>query len=629
MFQRLRPVSSQAAILTLIFAAGITSNAAAQDKQAPDPWFTENRDVTLEDLAENSLKETDEDTKVSLRAKNPKALVRSLKESLASVSQFDLTKQISILEEIVATIPDKTDEERAALQTLKQKKQAILESIQTVAKGDLSIEDSIAQLGPHANYFKGDSALLVQLLRSPITQRIDSRVRVLSRTENYDGIQELRGVIVANGLESVLGTRLKDAATSSLSDTIANRWQELSNGAALLPGEAYLLGRLLGKNNMKLRLGVSTPESIDDRLESQIARSIESAWGESLEVVPSDQRSIRQNDLVLAIDANQIDSQLFEKTNTVSSTIPGMIVEEPNPVFLELVAKYEKAAKSYQTAMKSYEMQYELYLRQFEDQEYNQAQQQRDLAQEHLNATPSVYANGDVNPDYFAARENLQLAESLANSLSPSSMPEPAKPLPTHLNVLEELQLEPSTIITSEEQTPYEYVVKDLEYEFKTMASLKLLSPATQTESDPENVSLKQIRTWTKSEGANPRDPAAQEGTFNRDAFNSALDLFCLEFGTRCAKSLALLMRDTSNRLNATDPESDGLSGAVLYLALANATSERTTRPLSQTELSGLAQLASANGTTLKDLRAAYLKMILQDSPFSEVASEQTLSQLL
>lgn len=614
------------ATLMIVATSVVVPSLPSQDSETKDPWFATETDQGFGNGTTTS--KSDEEPNVVLRTKNPNALARQLKKKLDDVPEANLTKRIGLLQEIVSLTPRKTQDERELLDELESKKTASLGAIAAAGNGELTIEESIERLGPHARYLRGDTSLLLQLLQTPLTQRLDARVRFLGSENNVAALGELDSLISNNGLGPILSSRIKYSATDSLANTFLQKWKELSRGTTLLPGEAFLLGQILESDELKLRVGLDVVSSTDERLISNITRSMESDWGDKVEFVPTQRRADLTQDLTLTIQADSIQTSRYETSNTVASMIPGSVVEEPNPDFLDLVERYEKAAKKYEIAAQTYEMQYEQYLSQFEDSEYDRAQQQLSMAEENLRSTPATDQSGNVTQEYESARADFQLAQSLANSVSPTIMPEPMKPEPRHLKILEDLYLVPSTIITSEEKTPYEYETKNLEYEFETKADLALETPIPETTPAKANVSLSQLREWTKNEGVDPRDPVAGDGSFNQADYNSALDLFSLEFGSRCSDEFRKLLSDAANSINEVPANHQSLPQAILAIAISYTKSGQP-QPLSQEDLSELTTKLNSGDTSLSEIRATYLSIILRNSEFAALADQEAITAAL
>lgn len=608
------------AALSLLATSALLPQISAQEEDAKDPWFTTS-------IKMKSTGDGEDEQSVNLRTKNPNALAKHLRKVLADIPDANLTKRISTLEEIISLVPQKAQAEQEEAKRLRIEKSKTLESIELAGSGKLTIESSIQQLGPYSHYLRGDTSLLFQLLQTPLIDRIDARVRFLGRENDRESLAELDQLITANGLKPILGSRVNYAASDSITDTFLQQWKSLINEETLLPGEAFLLGQLLGNDELKLRVGLAIVSTADPRLVSNITRSMENDWGKKLEFIPTTRRIDAAHDLNLTIETEDILASLYETSSNAESIIPGAVTEEPNPDFLDLVEEFEKAAKGYETSLKNYEMQYDHYLTQFEDDDYNRAQQQLGTAQDRLAATPQTDETGNTTQEYEAARAELQIAQSLANSVSPTTIPEPVKPYPAHLEILEELHLVPSTIITSEEKTPYEYTSKKLEYTFNTHAKLKLEAPIPNIEQSSTEVSLKQLRDWTRNEGIDPRDPIVDEGSFSQGEYNSALDLFSLEFGSRCSKEFKKLITDTAKTID--DATSPGLPQAVLSIALDYASSNKRPRTLNREELSKLTEKVNTEHMPLNELRATYLSIILHDSPYASLADKESIAAAL
>ncbi|EDY82203.1 hypothetical protein VDG1235_1823 [Verrucomicrobiia bacterium DG1235] len=619
---RLRNICSTLAKTVLCAAAPLflPTLLLAQEEKTPDPWFTEDRKAP--EIEEAQTPDQDAPTAI-LRKTKPATIAKRLRKSLDLIPEGNLSKRIDLLEEIVSTAKS-SPEDLSLLARLKTTKQDAINAIDSASATSHSILDSIENIGAYSNYFNSDPSLLVYLLESDFSQRLSAHVSSLSRRGKGAELAILQSEINNSGLKNIFGYRIKTSVIDATSGMIARRWDELSLNATTLPGEAYLLGRLLEQNDKKLALAIELPPNADPKLTSNIGRSIESAWGKAFKLVDQQARA-KQPEFILKIDANRIQSTHTSSEKTVESVIPGAIVEEPNPDFLDLVARYEKAASIYENAVKSYEARYQQYLDSMDDTEYRNAQASLKQAESNLKATPPPTGPGS-SPEYDAARAQFQTAQALAFSISAPSAIQPSEPVPYHLDILEELYLVPSTLISSEDKTPYEYVEKSLSYIFESRAPITLESPASEKVAAESLVTFTQNRAWTKTLGANPRDPTADEGTYSESAYNSALDIFGLEFSSHCARELGSLFEKAKTSLQT---QQNDLPQTLLYLALKAATSGSDQLAINEAELKSLAELAQKPNLSSSQFRARCIALILAKTEFSNLADEEQIAQFL
>lgn len=592
----------------------------AQDEAEPDPWFTEEREAP--EIEEETSPNPDEPT-VVIRQISPRAIAKKLKKSLELVPEGNLSKRIDLLEEIVSTVkPDPEDQQLLA--ELKSLKQNAVGAIEIASRASTSITDALAALGKYSTYFTADPTLLVQLLESEFSNRLSDQASSLSRRGEAAELAAIESALASNGLKPIFGSRLKLSVLDATSAMVARRWEELSRNAATLPGEAYLLGQLLKQNDKKLGIAIELPDRADPKLISNISRSIENAWGKDFQIKDPANR-MSQPEFILKINADRIDSTHTTSEKTVESEIPGAIVEEPNPDFLELVERYEKAAKTYENAKKSFDARYQQYLDQMDDTDYRLAQADLKAAESNLKATPPPMGP-NASPEYEAAQAQFQSAQAMANSISaPSAIP-PSQPVPYHLDILDDLYLVPSTLITSEEKTPYEYTEKEITYNFESRAPITLVTPVDSQIAEKSVVTLTQRRSWTKTEGTDPRDPTASDGTYSDFEYQSALDIFGLEFSAHCSQELGKLFESAKSNLAS---KSADLPQALLLVALKNATSSSSQLSLDESELESLATLAQNPNVSAKQFRAHCLAKLLSKTEFANMADEEKIARLL
>lgn len=605
--------------------------AYPQEEPPPDPWFTkEHKRPAQDDATANPTREPatqEEAIPLSIRRANPASLVKRLRRELQSAPETHLGKRIALLEQIVQTDRPK-DSDVAALKDATQRRDAALAAIQTANQPALSIESGIDTLAPHTPYYLGDSTLLVTLLKSDFSNRLDRQVSSLSRRNQTTRLAALKERIEQAGLAQIFGTRIKNSADGAASAMVARRWAELLDQSTPLPGEAYLIGQLLNQSTTKLKLAIEMPATTDPRLGNSIARGLETAWGDTFHLTTSDSRT-QPPELVLEIDIDRIQSSKTTQERQVASKIPGAVLEEPNPDFLKLVERYEKAAERYQSALDHYEMMYEDYIEEMNNQEYQDAQEDLSQAKRVLESTPPPSGNNTEQIQaYNEAVGMVETAEAVARSIPQPLAIEPTPPYPHHLEILEDLHLVPSTLIISAEETPYEYTEKTHNYLFQTAAPLRLEVPHFEEVAAQSEVRLDQKRSWIANEGVHPRDPAVADGTYSENAYESALDLFGLEFATNCANELKNLLGSAHQQLKSKT-DTNSLSQSLLLLALQSATADSQHLQVEEHELEQLARLASSPQTSATQFRTACLSILLSKTEFSHLADPNKLEQLL
>lgn len=592
----------------------------AQDIKEPDPWFTQEHEApsSVEEPKSDDGKST-----IVLKKTNPAAIAKKLKKTLDLVPEGNLSRRISLLEEIVSTV-NPSERDIQLLSELKGIKQGALDAINEASQSSSPLVQGIEHLGSYSSYFTADASLLTQLLESDFSDSLSNQISSLSRRGEQVELAAIESAVNEGGLKSIFGSRLKNSMNSASSALIARRWEELARGSAKLPGEAFLVGQLLKQNDKKLGLAIELPAGADPKLTANIGRSIESAWGKSFQLADLESRAYKP-EFVLKIDAEDIQISRTTEQKTISSEIPGETIEEPNPEFLKLVERYEKAASAYEAAVSTYDSLYKDYIEKLDDTEYREAQSSLKQADANLKATPPP--NGpEPSPAYEAAAAQYQIAQSLANSVSAPSAIEPAKPYPHHLKILDDLYLLPSTIITSEEKSDYEYTEKELTYRFESEAPLTLTSPWLEEVQADSVVALNQKRKWTQTEGTNPRDPRATDGTYSTYEYESALNLFGLEFSSDCAQELGILLEEAKQSLTAARSD---LRQSLLLLSLNAATSSTNSLALDDGELEELAAFAQNPNVSASQFRARCIAAALSKSEFAHLANEDQIAQSL
>ncbi len=597
-----------------------SSFALAQEKPESDPWFTEERKAP--EVVED---QSDDEETVILRKTRPAAIVKKLQKDLAAVPENNLNRRISILEEIVFTAQP-SPEVQQLLAELKAKRQDALQAIIASSSDSMPLEQGIERLAPYSKYYRGDSSLVVKLLSSDFTKRLKDRVSSLGRLNMLVELSSIESKIDEAGLSSIYGTQVKQSVSGATATMVARKWEELTQGLTILPAESYLIGQLLKQNDLKLGLQIDLPADADPRLTQSISRSIESRWGNDFQLTDKNARATTP-EFVLKIDVSGIRSTYTTSEKAKQSIIPGAVVEEPNPDFLALVEKYEKAEKTYKAELDSYDARYQYYLESLDDTEHRQAQQNLTQAEERLSATPPP--NGpEVSPEYAAAQIEYQTAKILADSITLPMAIEPQKPYPHHLKILEDLYLVPSTLIISEEKTPYEYTSKELVYRFEAKAPITLESPAVEALEVKSAVTINQKRKWTQNVGVDPRDPAVDDGTYSQSEYDSALDIFGLEFSYYCNEELAKLLETAKSKL-ADKAETAGLHQVLMLLALKNVTSPGNVPRLDEKELNALAEFATSHQVSPTEFRAHCLAKLLSKTEFAHLANEEEIARIL
>ncbi len=608
--------------LAITFTCFFTQATFGQEKTEADPWFTEEREAP--EAVEEKDKDEDKET-VVLRETKPTTIVKKLKKDLNSIPQNNLNQRISLLEEIVSTAKP-LEKDQQLLIELKAIRTGALEAISQASQETMPLEVGIERLSPYSKYYRGDSTLIIKLLDSDFTNRLKDRVASLGRLNMVAELSLIETKIDDAGLASVYGTQVQQSVSGATATMIARKWEELTQGQTKLPAESYLIGQLLKQEDQKLLLAIDLPQNADPNLSLNVSRSIERRWGDNFQLTSTDQRT-RNPEFILKIDLGRIRSTHTTKENSSQSIIPGEIIEEPNPDFLETVKKYEKAAKAYEVEVDSYEARYQYYIDALDDTEYRQAQDELERADELLSNTPPP-TGPEASPQYDAALAYQQTAQATANSISMPTAIEPQKPIPFHLDILEDLYLIPSTIIISEEKTPYEYTEQELAYLFETDAPISLKAPLAGELEVKSTISLNQKRKWTKNIGVDPRDPTVDDGTYSENEYFSALDIFGLEFAAHCNQELSNLLEKATTQLSTTT-SAEELDQILLLLALKSVTSDAAQPELNDEELSSLAELAMDKDVTPARFRASCLAKVLSKSEFSHLANEDEIAQAL
>lgn len=599
--------------LALPFAFASSQDDTGASAAVFDPFFTDTVDIGGEKV----------EIEVNLPpAKNPRSLYRIALDRYDSAPPSHLSKRIALLEEALSVYPDDPKSMAATLDELKAYRSRVLADIHEAGQVSQDLRSALQLIAPHTQVLSGDPSLVVVFLNSDFARQFERQIARLGETKDLDALIEVNALVQQSGANRVLGQRFNRAIRSALATLVAEKW--LGADSRLLPGENFLAGRLLDDPKRKLSVRLDFPEEAPDNLRRNLRRSFERRWGEDFQFLPSD--TTQPTDFALKVQTSGIETEQDVDAVPVASTIPGQISEEPNPEFMELVEKYEKAAKRYEIALQTYEAEYERYIENAKDEKWSRAQQDLDQAQSLANSITPSGGPGGPGPAYEAAQANLQIARAVANSVTSSATPEPIKPRPTHLNVLDELYLIPSTIVTSEESTPYEYTKKTLNYLLRAHATVELVSEAIRV-SRP--IQLQQERIWTENEGVSPRDPSAEPGDFSPQELNSALDLFSLAFGADCAKAFTTMLAEARA---AAQPQAFGPEELPkVTLAIALQAQEAGAKPLALTteEVQQLATLAKDPGMSPRQFRSHCLALVTQrlDSA-PTLTREQIESQL-
>lgn len=589
-------------VLSLASIIALAPAALPQDES--DPWFSETRevkDIAAEEEPSKSLVQTGTDSW---------ATYRRIMSDYKNTPDENLNGRIRLLKAAMSSFSKSIDKHQDELASLEKKLDSIKAQLSRADLDGLSVEQQIALVSADRRHFLADTTLLIELLNSKLMQSIERKLGALGRNGEFERLERLEQEVATQGLNSIMGDRFETVMRLTLNGHIERRWQKSKVDLGAPAGADYLVGRLINAPGLKLTLRVITPADADEALRTGIRKGIEQRWVNDFNVVMDDQPP-RTADLQVEIDLNAIDTQVSEQSATVASTIPGQITEEPNPDFLALSKKYEKAARRFQVALDAYGASYEEYLRQFEDGYGDHLQNQLDSLDD-TSAPPPPPSGGPESAgqgESFAESTARNIEEVTSNSAQSISVPEPRMPEPTHLKILEDLYEMPSTIVTSGESTEYQYLQRKLKYTFRSETVLEMKSHTGATLQAKDTVELQQERVWTKNEGVRATDPTVTEGDFSTHAINSAKLLFGLEFGARCARSIGSLLDETASKLQ-TDPSATDLEKTLLSLSISVQRGDHPKFALNAQELRALARLAEDPTLSNQEFQEECLRLI-------------------
>ncbi len=551
----------------LCAACLVSPTQVIQAQEADDVWF--DQQLNSENSPNASPGKEDEGgTKFHKKASAP-AVFNALIKEYERTPEGNLTKRIELLARATQTRPDHSDEAAATLQSLQLQKKEVITQLESAAT--LSpIEQAIASLAPYRHNFSLDIALSQALLESAFAARIETLANEAASRDDYAAIQSLKNAIQSAGLSNLVQSRIDPLAKDSQNSAIIRKWSAALNGKAPLKGERFLIQRALQQDDAKLGVAIRIKSESDTKLNSPLETTIARHIGDRF--APS---SPDHADLLVAIDISDI--TISEKTteSTKASVVPGAIDEQENPEFVALVTKYEKAAKLYESAMESYALQFENWInnRQEGTAEFQplKAQAANKLASARVMGETSK--PGDEGPSealtmHFEGQAEMAAVASLERMTAPQNLPEPIKPIPVHLDILQEVYATPSTIVVSKEETPYDYTSQKIVSTFNCKGSLTIADTRAAEISDGEPVTLTRERTYTRNLDVNPRDPVVDAGDYSPEALDSAKDLFLLEFASECAKKFDGLLTDASESYLDLGLTNRNAQAVVLALSL-------------------------------------------------------------
>lgn len=591
-----------------------------QDDSEPDPWFTQEhqRPNLAED--ETSSKEIDKSPALIKRTNVSSAVARKSKRELENVPANNLKKRIKLLEDIVSSSKPSDDDIRL-LKELKDTRSNAIRAIQEASQSHDSIFNAMELLKTYSSYYKGDTSLLVELIESSFSERLLDLAGSLGRRGETEEIARIKSQLQATGLSPVFEERIEKAATVAMRSMIARQIEDISQSDKQLPGEAYLISRMFNQNSGRLRLAINLPQSADPRLASNITRSIENQWGEHIQTTSLNSRSTVP-ELILNVDTLGIHVTNTVNERIIQSIVPGTTTEHVNPEFQKLFKRYEKAFKVYQSELSQFEERYAIYLDQMNDSEYLESLQHNPKTEVmDPNAESSAWGSDSTS-------QQIQGLASYSKSVSKPILNEPQKPFPHHLDILEKLYVIPSTIVSREEEEHYEYTEQALAFVIETEAPVSLQIPQIENLSIQSRVALNQNRRWIKNIGVDPRDPKATAGSYTEDEYESALDIFGLEFGSNCSNVLTQLLQQMSIQLNSMASK-DSIEQSLLAVALQSITSNDATEPLTQSELQQLVDFARKDTTSNLAFRAKCLATLLSKTQFAHLANEERIIEIL
>ncbi len=545
----------------------LAHHVQAQSGGAPaDPWFATE---VKRDIPEKQSDDS-EDT-VVINAKNPKALFRQLKANYDKQAEGNLARRISLLEEMIAIAPGESAAAQKQLTELKKIQTSAIEAIATASAPGRPLRESLADLSPYGAYFAFDPGLLLKLLDSPFANRLDASIRALAREDNATELAAIDQALSAPAISRVFGQRYRESIDRALGSIVQRRWALALDANAPLPGEGLLVSQLLQLPDAKLRLAIEFEGQPDEALRDSLRRSLQRRLGNSFEIAEPLALDAAP-ELGLRIDATPVQQERIAAETSKNSTIFGSVTEQPNPEFVALVEKYQKAAQGYKDAVENYEIDYQIWLDSIDTTEYDRAQDDFQSARQQVSATSPTLGNGESNPEYASAVQDLEIAQSVANSVEPITTLEPFKPYPHHLRLVEDLFLIPSTIVTTTESTPYVYTERNLTYRFANQAKIALVCAARRELAAAPEISLSRERNWTEVIGASPSDPAVKPGTFSEAELSSTIDLFNAEFAALCAKEFERLASQSAAAAIQRGIAQRQLDQLVLGLALRQTT---------------------------------------------------------
>lgn len=587
----------------------------AQDAD-DDTWFDQQLNSSGTS-SEASGEASDGDAKFRKKT-SPTAVFNALIKEYERTPEANLTKRIELLARATKTLPDQSSKAAATLESLQQQKREIITELERAAT--LSpIEQAIASLAPYRHNFSLDIALNQALLESAFATRIEDLASEAASRDDYESLQSMKDAIQSAGLSNLVLSRIGSLSTDSQNSAILRKWSAALEGQAPLKGERFLIQRALQADEARLGISIQIESKSNKQLAEPMKTSIARQMGDRF--TPS---SPDLADLLIAIDLSDI--TISEKvTETMkSSIVPGAIDERENPEFVALVAKYEKAAKLYESAMEAYELQFENWINNRQeggavDFQHMKAQAQSKMESIRVaanTAEPGSGSPGAAWAEHAAAQAELRAAEGLEQLSAPQNLPEPVKPAPLHLDILERIYATPSTIVVSKEETPYDYTSQKIDATFNCKGSLAIADASVSPTAKGQFVALSRKRTYTRNLDVNPRDPVVDPGDYSPEAIDSTKDLFLLEFASECAKKIDVLFAEASERYLSIGLESKDPQAVVLALSL-KANDERFKLP--EDEIRMLTELARNDAVSPNQLRreclASVARTALASSP--------------
>ena len=567
-----------------------------------DPWFEENRNAQpLEAVVS-------EDNLNSWNICSPKEMYLELMARYNELPKTAITRRLSILESLLIYAPEYSATLEPLIKEVGSTYQEIQKCIVSVAASNMSLFEVKMALQPWSDTISENAEFLDALFSSLWMKGLKNQISYATRNGNFDGVERLNFGDVYSDLDRKISEELEKTIRQSIVAAIERKIDATTTREDFQPFESYLFGRLIGSSDRKLNVLLDFPGLIDQSLVRQIEQDFQNRWGNSFNILT--EAGLDESDLIVSFKIDPTEVKRDEESKKVDSQIPGKTVESPNPKFLQLSNDYSMAARKYESEMKRFELLGNVGFEGYKDDNsgesaalQNQALQNEDPVSMPINSSGSDSSSSAFDSLVSGGGNDIFIIKAEQDQVQfDPGMETHRKPEARHLDILERLSEMESVIVDSEDPTPYEYTQKTINFSIRNECNIALKIPYVDGLDSNKKVDLAHNRSWTENTGVHRNDYMVVPGTYSEEAFDSALKLFNLEFGSKITKVFAELLLESEEKIQQGDLK-NGMNTQLIGLSLSVLKDPNEPLLLSVEELISIAKSLQNSELETKDLR--------------------------